>query len=909
MLFNRLEWRRLPEIMPDLPLILAGPILRRVTPRQVAVWIALSKEADVKLSIWDQEVNTGGGLEIFDEGSIPLKHTATRKTIRIGQHLHVVVVVINLEPPEGTPPTIPSLIPGRLYSYNLSFKTVGQSASDLKSNKLLINSESIENYYGVETDGQGKFFLRNGIRFNLQEEGGKAFFLEEGTKIFLDPLVKLALGYRPGFLPTFVIPPIGLDSLNIVHGSCRNPAGYGKDSLAALDFRIKNSLDEIEKRPHQVYFTGDQIYADIIPVRMMGNLTRLGNELIGFNEKLIVKPGTASAEAVVFEVTEQNFPVQRRKKLIHKTGNLTPKADTEGFAINHVLSFGEYAATYLTYWSNAAWHVELFIEKGAMKKREDYLLAWEIVSPANDIIDTVDINGLNDEQKQKKLKPKKEKSKEQYNDELPHFIEFRKKLPLVMRMLANIPVYMIFDDHDITDDWYINKAWRNGVLTSAMGSSVIRNALMAYTLFQDWGNDPLQYEKAGGAKKDLLEKLQLIFPDRTNITTPDAIALSELEAGVFASDVSKLFGLDLVDETPPPVKWHYSVPCGEITIYALDTRTRRTYETIDAPPGLMSASALDDQIPIAVQPDKVSIFISPAPVFGPAIIEELLQPSKLAGEAFSEDPEPWAFCPPALERFLDRVQQFKKVIFFSGDIHQSMTLTLDYWKKGEPTPARMVQLICSSLKQKKFAQVQFLASGFVQEVFGSLFYPLERLGYNSNAFLEVTNPNGIPNRPKHRIRLRKEPVLLPTKGWPAGSVVSRNGVANEVPDWAWRMEFIKDERPDEDSPEGRPKRIHLPLIDTDVDPTNPGSEGYRKILLRHQEAIRHSIARRIVFNSNIGLVNFKTDVNGNVVEVIHGLLFWLEEDEDTVDPDVYVLQKASLQASTAQQPGAPIVNF
>jgi hypothetical protein len=47
-----------------LPLLLAGPILRRVEPRSVTVWLALRDPATVKLSLWNSIANggTGGGL-------------------------------------------------------------------------------------------------------------------------------------------------------------------------------------------------------------------------------------------------------------------------------------------------------------------------------------------------------------------------------------------------------------------------------------------------------------------------------------------------------------------------------------------------------------------------------------------------------------------------------------------------------------------------------------------------------------------------------------------------------------------------------------------------------------------------------------------------------------------------------
>ena len=37
----------------DLPLILAGPILRRIEPNLVSVWLALSEAASVQLTLWE----------------------------------------------------------------------------------------------------------------------------------------------------------------------------------------------------------------------------------------------------------------------------------------------------------------------------------------------------------------------------------------------------------------------------------------------------------------------------------------------------------------------------------------------------------------------------------------------------------------------------------------------------------------------------------------------------------------------------------------------------------------------------------------------------------------------------------------------------------------------------------------
>src|SRR6201999_957022 len=63
--------------------------------------------------------------------------------------------------------------------------------------------------------------------------------------------------------------------------------------------------------------------------------------------------------------------------------------------------------------------------------------------------------------------------------------EFRKNLPKVQRALANVPTYMILDDHDVTDDYFLNPTWRRRVLGRRLGRSILGNAMIAYSLFQD----------------------------------------------------------------------------------------------------------------------------------------------------------------------------------------------------------------------------------------------------------------------------------------------------------------------------------------------------------------------------------------------------------------------------------------
>src|SRR5204862_1401081 len=100
-----------------------------------------------------------------------------------------------------------------------------------------------------------------------------------------------------------------------------------------------------------------------------------------------------------------------------------------------------------------------------------------------------------------KMRPRRAQQKkveERYAAHNEQLRLFRSTLPQVRRALANIATYTIFDDHDVTDDWYIDGTWCRRVLASPLGRRVIRNALLAYALFQAWGNTPDQFDAPPG---------------------------------------------------------------------------------------------------------------------------------------------------------------------------------------------------------------------------------------------------------------------------------------------------------------------------------------------------------------------------------------------------------------------------
>ena len=69
----------------NLPLILAGPILRRTEPDSVTVWLALKESRSIWLEIYDTESGKGAII-----GKVLLR--GQRNTIELGKHLHIVAV-------------------------------------------------------------------------------------------------------------------------------------------------------------------------------------------------------------------------------------------------------------------------------------------------------------------------------------------------------------------------------------------------------------------------------------------------------------------------------------------------------------------------------------------------------------------------------------------------------------------------------------------------------------------------------------------------------------------------------------------------------------------------------------------------------------------------------------------------
>ncbi|MGZ8229596.1 MAG: hypothetical protein ACXWUS_08135 [Burkholderiales bacterium] len=938
-----------------LPLLLAGPIVRRVEPTLASVWVALRDPATVTLKLWEGRVTAGSGNVL-----LTTEPPGTR-TLRVGEKLHIALAVIKILP------TSPRLLePAKIYSYDLEIKTASETHT-LKS-------------LGLLTTG-----------------------LVEGKRVE-------ALGFEENFLPSFALPPAEITDLRVLFGSCRRPGNTHLDAMMWIDdLMLDNenySYKDALKRPHQLFLGGDQIYADDVFRIHAYMLIELGKELIGtdqpFNgqalEHLPVdnirdlldpqpavpfgfdhfgpskKRGEAPAENFLLPADHQWFPAGRRF--------LETVVDAQMTTVDgksHLFSLGEFAAMYLTVWSNACWPHDV-AEPARLKLPSDAELLVPIwperiptyIDAPLDEPETRDVDKTGDSEETKKLKkrspfrdkayldydgpPAKNKdgnalSDEEKKEDFKKHLErlgkslqgerdiltiFEGGLAKVRRALANIPTYMIFDDHDFTDDWNLNAMWYDRVYTTSLGVTSARNALASYALFQDWGNDPLKYEKQDDSKR-MLAAIADLFPAGQKGPNPTA-----------ANDLDHLFGFGergvvdpvngSVSAVNPIIKWHFSVPGPRHLAVALDNRTRRTFLSRLGPPGYIEGSldldentAQTEQIPKGPFTDgkEVLLVIAPLQVIGPPLLDELIAPA--AFRAFDLihyskkfDPElkfgsrgmtgtnpdaieAWAFDPVTLEALFRRLEPYRSVVLLSGDVHYSASTAMSYFTKGKPDPARFVQFTSSGFKNVMPAYITVidrsiaLAHRIVRAGIGA-----ERLAWLKKPSNAIGLPEGATEKdiPRElRGRLKQEPVLLPTLGWPAGTTISEA----EPPDWSWRIENIFDLRPDS----ARPRAIQ-PLAFTDANAvetslTEPGGEnalsGYQAAAARHQyamETLKNS--RQILFRSNFGAVRFER--RNGVLHAIHEMYTAARRPEEagteSLKPELFVLHEAALAT-----PGAP----
>ncbi|MCK5831796.1 MAG: alkaline phosphatase D family protein [Methylococcales bacterium] len=584
--------------------LLAGPILRRVTPNIVCVWLATDRQLNLSLTV------------LKDGTSIGVSKNKEINQCRLGKHLYI---------------------------YLLQANTIDKDS--------LFPLDTLLNYQ---------------IEINNKKLDLKA----------------LNLTYAGASNPSFFIPS---QIKNLLQGSCRKPHGSSTDALGLGDVELEITHNDIHKRPALLLLTGDQIYADDVSDSLLSLLKDKAVELLGYQELLAWETLPESRYTRLKQYIKSLFKKNTKpeinqqqlfdpSQLLHRKSIAKKQA---GFSStqrdNHLLTFGEYAMMYLFVFGNTGqWLPDFSLEQNTSKREA--------------------------------LK------------------KFHTTLPKVRRLLANIPTYMICDDHDVTDDWNITAAWYDKVRNLVLGRRVVANALASYWAFQAWGNAPEN------------------FDDTFIQSIADYLAVSPSAP----SKLAEQFDLNMWKYRG----WSFSIPSNP-PIVVIDSRTQRQPDGNNYPPQLLDRYALDwlrtewayllakreQEIDNDLANDfhPCPIFVTTTPVMGFAPIEGLQQfvlwvagtlEDSLIIRTFESwfniqgivtskiingvDAEAWTSNRDGFAKFLNCMlhrMNIDKCVFLSGDVHYSFSSKANFSSNNKTL--QCWQLTSSALCNKPSAKNRF----------------------------------------------------------------------------------------------------------------------------------------------------------------------------------------------------------
>ena len=124
--------------------------------------------------------------------------------------------------------------------------------------------------------------------------------------------------------------------------------------------------------------------------------------------------------------------------------------------------------------------------------------------------------------------------------------------PMLRWLLSTVPVAMIFDDHDVHDDWNASEAWVKKMREKPWWNERITGGFMSYWIYQHLGN----LSPAELAKDELLRRV-----------------LEAEDAGPVLREFARR-----ADREPGASRWSYYRDFGNTRLIVLDTRAGRVLE-------------------------------------------------------------------------------------------------------------------------------------------------------------------------------------------------------------------------------------------------------------------------------------------------------------------------------------------
>ncbi|EWT01238.1 glycoside hydrolase [Intrasporangium oryzae NRRL B-24470] len=281
-------------------------------------------------------------------------------------------------------------------------------------------------------------------------------------------------------------------------------------------------------------------------------------------------------------------------------------------------------------------------------------------------------------------------------------------------LLANLPTCMIFDDHDIRDDWNTSWTWHEEINRTPWWHERLMGGLASYWVYQHIGN-----------------------------LSPEELAKDEVYAGVLAAEAfdsddeldlsDALFDLvRRVDRHPEVYRWSYRRDLGDSRLVVVDSRAARVLEpTQRSMLDPEEVSWLDQQL----TGDVEHLFIGTSlPFLLPPGLHDLEAIDEAAAEGAygrfvsrvaeksrrSIDLEHWAAFNQGFVEVFAMVMDVARgnrgtapgtIVFLSGDVHNSYVAEVtDAREHG--ASSRIVQAVCSPIRNPMPRGIRVMMSAF-----------------------------------------------------------------------------------------------------------------------------------------------------------------------------------------------------
>jgi len=287
-------------------------------------------------------------------------------------------------------------------------------------------------------------------------------------------------------------------------------------------------------------------------------------------------------------------------------------------------------------------------------------------------------------------------------DELADFAEYAHLYalawgePALRWLFSWLPSLMIFDDHDVRDDWNTSAQWRRQMEATSWWHGRIVAALGSYWVYQHLGNLSAEERAADPLWQELLRRQERDPDGEVDLT--DAV-------DSFA---------ERTDREPESYRWSYTYPLGRSRLVVVDSRAARQLEPGER--AMLDAAEtawLDEQLTGDVEHLLVATslpFLLPMGMHHIEALNEAMAGGRFGhrltgpGERLRQelDLEHWAAFGQSFAQVAGMVSEVAEgrrgappasVLFLSGDVHFSYITEVE-----RRSGSRILQLVCSPIR-------------------------------------------------------------------------------------------------------------------------------------------------------------------------------------------------------------------